>query len=242
MLPRRAILLPLMLFGTLFFGTLSAFVRRERFVNTEIGLSGETRMAAFIGQVVDPYKSSTFVGHSLWMVPSGAAKEAYFSIVSETALELGTFQFLPHITLVAAMMTGENDVVERTKELAAELAPYEFEFDNVSQHDAYFQSVFAKFKLTKEVIDANALAREFFPERKTDPDYMPHLSLVYGDIDRYEKEIDIIPELQQKLEDEAPRTNRFMVDTIEVWSTQGHVKDWYLVETIPLQGVRQASN
>jgi hypothetical protein len=191
----------------------------------------------------DPYKSSSFIGHSLWMRPSGSAKEAYSSIISETSLELGgTFQFTPHISLVAAMMTGAEDVVERAKALAAELAPYKFEFDQISQRDAYFQCVFAKMKRSKEVMAANALAREFFPERKTDPDYMPHLSLVYGDFDLAEKESKIIPELRRKLAEKALYTKSFTVDAIEVWSTQGDAKDWYLVATVPLQGNTRASN
>jgi hypothetical protein len=191
----------------------------------------------------DPYKSSSFIGHSLWMCPSGAAKEAYSSIISEISFELGgTVRFTPHITLVAAMMTGAEDVVERTKILAAELVPYKFELDQILQRDAYFQCVFAKMNQSEEVMAANAVAKEFFPERKTDLDYVPHLSLVYGDFDLAEKESLIIPELRRKVAEKARHTTSFTVDAIEVWSTQGDVKDWYLVESVPLQGQRRASN
>jgi 2'-5' RNA ligase len=219
-------------------GTLSYALRGNSKVVT-VDPSGKMTAASD----VDPYKSSSFIGHSLWMCPSGYAKEAYSSIISETSFELGgTLQFKPHITLVAAMMTGAEDVVERTKALAAELAPYQFEFDQISQRDAYFQCAFAKMKRSKGVMAANALAREFFPERKADPGYMPHLSLVYGDFDLVEKESEIIPELRRKLAEKARYTKSFTVDAIEVWSTQGDAKDWYLVETVPLQGNIRASN
>ena len=184
----------------------------------------------------DPYKSSTFIGHSLWMCPSGTSNDAYSSIIAETSSKLGTFQFTPHITLVAAMMTGEEDVVQRTKKLAKQLAPYTFDLDVVSQRDAYFQCVFAKMKTTQQVMDANALAREFFPERKSDPEYTPHLSLIYGDFGLKEKNTRLIPEIESLLNKKTAETASFQVDSIEVWSTQGDVKDWYLVEKIPLQG------
>ena len=184
----------------------------------------------------DPYKFSSFIGHSLWMCPSGASGEAYSSIIGETSAKLGTFRFFPHITLVAAMMTGADDVVQRTRELAKQLAPYTFEFEELSQRDAYFQCVFAKMKRSKEVVDANNLAREIFPERRSDPKYTPHLSLIYGDFDLQEKESKLIPDLDALIQEKVAETKSFRVDAIEVWSTQGDVKDWYLVETIPLEG------
>ena len=185
----------------------------------------------------DPYKSSSFVGHSLWMCPKrGAAREAYSAIIAETSSRLGTFRFLPHITLVAAMKTGAEDVVERTRVLAEKLAPYEFEFDAISQRDAYFQCVFAKMKASEEVVGANRLARTVFSERSSDPEYTPHLSLVYGDFSLEEKESGIVPEIEAMLREKATETASFGVDSIEVWSTQGDVKEWYLVETVPLRG------
>lgn len=186
----------------------------------------------------DPYKSSRFIGHSLWMVPApdSAAFSAYSEIIAETADSLGTFPFLPHITLVAAMMKGEEDVLERTRRLAAELAPYEFELDSVGYRDAYFQCVYAHLKRTESVVGANKLAREFFPERQSDPPYMPHLSLVYGDLTAEQKEKDVIPKLETALKKRSSETTILPMDSIQVWSTQGDVREWYLVDTIPLTG------
>lgn len=183
---------------------------------------------------VDPYKSSRFVGHSLWMIPTGSALKAYDDIVGTTARRLGTFHFVPHITLVAALMLPVEDVIERTKHLATLLAPYEFELDDLSQRDAYFQCVFATMKVTNTVVHANAIARQVFTEKQMDPPYMPHLSLIYGDFDCQRKTQEIIPQLRERLKERAPDTLRLPVDAIEIWSTQGDVKDWYLVERVPL--------
>ena len=183
----------------------------------------------------DPYASSSFIGHSLWVCPTGPSKEAYSDIIKETSADLDTFCFTPHITLVAAIMTSPEDVVERTRTLAAKLAPYTFEFETVSQKDRYFQCVFAKMKRTPEVGEANQVAREVF-QRQSDPEYMPHLSLVYGDFSSDKKEQQIIPRLSARIQEAAPDTTTFTVDSIEVWSTQGEASEWYLVETVPLTG------
>lgn len=191
-------------------------------------------MAANDEKVVDPYASSSFIGHSLWVCPTGDAKQAYSEIIGNMSQELGTYHFTPHITLVAAIMTSREDVVQRTKDLAAKLTPYEFQFDSLSHKDRYFQCVFAKMKLTQEVLNANKIAREVFSERHTDPPYMPHLSLVYGEFTQTIKEAKIIPTMEQQMTQKASSTMSFTVDSIEVWSTQGDVADWYLVATVPL--------
>lgn len=191
-------------------------------------------MAANDEKVVDPYASSSFIGHSLWVCPIGDAKQAYSEIIGNMSQELGTYHFTPHITLVAAIMTSPEDVVQRTNDLAAKLTPYEFQFDSLSHKDRYFQCVFAKMKLTQEVLNANQIAREVFSERQTDPAYMPHLSLVYGEFTQTTKEAKIIPTVEKQITQKASSTMSFTVDSIEVWSTQGDVADWYLVATVPL--------
>mmetsp|Transcript_3833 Transcript_3833/g.5863 ORF Transcript_3833/g.5863 Transcript_3833/m.5863 type:complete len:211 (+) Transcript_3833:112-744(+) len=192
--------------------------------------------------VVDPYKSSSFIGHSLWMCPSegSTACTTYTNLIQEMAAECGTSSFLPHITLVAGMMTSAQDVVERAKLVASKVAPYQYEFENISYRDAYFQCVYAQMKCTEQVKEANATARTIFTERQDDPPYMPHLSLVYGDFTEKQKKQEIIPKLQQKMKQitttEKENHNLFTVEAIEVWSTQGDFKDWYLVERVPLKG------
>jgi len=198
--------------------------------------------------VEDPYKSSRFIGHSLWMLPSrnssAATRHVYQEIVGEAASAFNTFEHVAHITLVSALLTGEQSVLERTRQLASQLAPYQFELEAVKSRDAYFQCVYATMKLTPQVMEANALARTFFPERFSDPPYMAHLSLVYGDFSQEYKEEIIIPGLESTLFDDEERRDAaqvLQVDEIEVWSTQGDVSEWYFVERIPLTGGMNAA-
>lgn len=203
-------------------------------------------------QVADPYKSSSFIGHSLWMVPTGDSLTQMQALVNEIGNKVGTRSFLPHITLVAALMGPIDEILATTKLLASQLEPYSFYWrrDNetsgddempIGFKDAYFQCVFAQLQLSKDVMEANALARRCFPERSSDPPYMPHLSLVYGDLTEVDKTSKVIPYIQTKLQEASKGSDSLRVlpvNAIEVWSTQGDVSEWYLVQRIPLgQGI-----
>lgn len=59
-------------------------------------------------------------------------------------------------------------------------------------------------------------------------DYMPHISLLYGDLTMQKKE-----EIRQTA-DETVRHKEFVLDTIQVWSTEGVVSEWKQVASFPL--------
>jgi len=182
------------------------------------------------------------------MVPSsvGGSLEAYDTIIGGMSKELGTFHFLPHITLIAALLDPIETIVEKTRHLSTLIAPYKFHLQDMGQKDAYFQCVFATMKLTEDVVNANMTARNVFASENKllDPPYMPHLSLIYGDFSLEEKKNHLIPTLRHQLfpqnEGESTSlTSIIPVDAIEIWSTQGDVKDWYLVERVPLVGSKK---
>merc|ERR1712107_75066 len=101
-------------------------------------------------------------------------------------------------------------------------------------------------KRTDTVVAANDFARRIFLERKTDPPYLPHMSLVYGDFDEDIKRSQIIPDIQHAISCAEKETvaaiKTIPVDSIEVWSTQGDVSEWYKVESIPLIGRKGVGN
>ena len=186
----------------------------------------------------DPYLSSSFIGHSLWLMPTDASNDAYQDIVSALAQEYHTFEFLPHITLVAALMGNVDDILGTATRLATAIAPYEFHLDRISHRSAYFQCVYAQLQTTPEVVRANSIARQYFPERRSDPPYMPHLSLVYGDFSTRVKETEMIPKIQQRMHDSSNDnvTSVIRVDAMELWNTNGPVQDWFRVARLPLSG------
>jgi hypothetical protein len=75
-------------------------------------------------------------------------------------------------------------------------------------------------------MEANRTARELF-YAKADSEYLPHLSLVYGDLDRFQKAA-----LIRKIE--SPIEDRFEVCTLRLIATGGGPEGWRLVRDFPL--------
>jgi 2'-5' RNA ligase len=81
---------------------------------------------------------------------------------------------------------------------------------------------------TSALAAANWQAREIFG-RQQDPDFMPHLSLLYGNFDAATKE--------QIIASIGPAFNQsFPVAAIHLFSTSGEPKDWFLAQSFELQG------
>ena len=77
------------------------------------------------------------------------------------------------------MSCSEKEAIQKTAKLASTIRPYTIELENIDYLNNYYRSLFVRVKKTPEVLDANLLSRKIFG-RETDPKYMPHLSLIYG--------------------------------------------------------------
>lgn len=139
--------------------------------------------------------------------------------------------FEPHVTLLGQVVGSEEEIVSRVAQLANIITSYEIQLARVDYLDEYFRCLFVKAEETDDVMNANAKARETFQGYITSQDptnqYMPHLSLLYGNFPSQTKE-EIIKEIGQKWE------KTFQVISMHVFSTTGEVKEWYRVKEFPL--------
>lgn len=80
------------------------------------------------------------------------------------------------------------------------------------------------------VMRANIVAQKVFVVDKGK--YFPHASLAYGDFSA-----ETVAVLQRQLaEHHHPITGKkFLVRDIELWRTEGEVKDWYKVDAFPFK-------
>ncbi|HEU5324245.1 MAG TPA: 2'-5' RNA ligase family protein, partial [Methylomirabilota bacterium] len=114
----------------------------------------------------------------LWLKPAGPAYEVLGGAIRELAQELGAPVFEPHVTLLGHLEGTELDHARRTEQLGRELRPFPIVLTEASHGDTYFQCLFMTVQPSAVVMDAHVLARRVF--HRTEVDYMPHLSLVYG--------------------------------------------------------------
>ncbi len=157
--------------------------------------------------------------YSIWIQPTGEVCSELSDIISRLSREYSTPAFEPHITLLGELVGQEEELVSRTRQLAIQLHPYVVELEDVDGLDEFYRCLFVHIKETDPVMAANAQARKLF-RRKSDGKYMPHLSLLYGDLK---------PTTKEEIKASLGKTIRwnFPVDRIHLVSTYGNTKDWY---------------
>lgn len=171
-------------------------------------------------------------GYSLWLVPD-TKSEVYRVLaqcISDIAKEYQTPNFVPHATLLGGVDGNEEDVRNKTRKLAEMIAPYEMELGEVGSNGIYFQILFSKVEQTEVVMRPNIVAQKVFGVEKGK--YFPHASLTYGDFP-----LETVAVLQQQLRERCHSITgkKFLVQDIELWRTEGEVKDWRKVATFPFK-------
>ena len=175
---------------------------------------------------MDPYSSLTS-GYHVFFEPSGDANKQLASIIHELSAEYGGPLFQPHVTLLAMIPeTDEDLLLEKAKRLANKIASFTITFGQLCAEDRYFRTLYLKADLNEELLKSRALVLEEFGMEEVG-EYMPHLSLLYGNYDSARKVATI--ESHQSL---LPLS--FQVSEITLWKTPGDASTWKKVSTFPL--------
>ena len=166
-------------------------------------------------------------GYSIWLMPTGDVYNKLNTLISQLSKKYNAPYFEPHITLIGEVLGSEDEVISKTTRLASVVHPYRIELVQVGYLNKYFRCLFLRAKETGEVMRANQEARKIF-NRETDPKYMPHLSLMYGDFPPKTKE-EIIAGIGREI------SASFDINSIHLFSTNGEPKDWYRVKEFHLR-------
>lgn len=172
---------------------------------------------------------SISTGFSLWLQPIGQAYDRLADIIKQLSEQYHTPLFEPHVTLIGGLIGKPEALVTRTAQLAKFIRPSIVTLTTVDYLDEYFRCLFATVEKTKWLADANTKARKIF-HREDDPEFMPHLSLMYGDLSPTTKQR-IIVEIGSRLEMSFPTT-------LHLWSTNGTPQEWYKVQEFSLGETR----
>ncbi len=167
-------------------------------------------------------------GYSIWLIPAGDVHQKLAEIIYNLSKEHSTPNSEPHVTLIGEgeLVGTEEEVLSKTSKLAEILKPLEIKLKKADYFDEYFKCLFIRAEKTKEIMEANNVARKHLNLRPN-PDYMPHLSLMYGDINPETKE-EILANLRMNFD------ISFEVKSIHLFSTDGEVKDWHKIKEFPL--------
>lgn len=165
-------------------------------------------------------------GHSLWLMPTGKAYDKLSGLIKRFAKEYNAPFFEPHVTLLGEAMQSEVDVLKRAEQLASGQNPFPITLNSVDYQDFYFRTLFVRAETTNLLQALHDRAKEIF-EMQDIPDYMPHLSLMYGNFPQAVKE-QIIKDIGK---DQA---TEFIVNSVQIFKTDGEVNAWYRIKELPL--------
>ena len=161
----------------------------------------------------------------IWMMPDDKLKERIQRIINSLGKEFSTPLFVPHVTLAGSNDIGEKIMIKKTKDLSEQIKPFKIKLDGFDYSDNYFSSLFVLCEKTKDLTNANSLARKSFGIATND--YMPHMSLIYTDELSEDQKKDIIKKLG-KLKGE------FEVKKLSLFATMGPVEKWYKIRDFSL--------
>jgi len=162
---------------------------------------------------------------SILLLPKGKIYTKLSSLIIRLSNKYNSPLFEPHVTLIGKLNINKKGAISKTLKLAENLKPYLIRINNPIYLNEYYKSLFLKAEKTKEVMEANFLARKFFNDKR-DYEYFPHLSLMYGEASNQTKE---------KIISEIKEINlKFKIDQIHLFSTANGPKNWYKIQTFNL--------
>lgn len=162
--------------------------------------------------------------YSVWLVPdrgSEAYQQLEETIEEYAQLDEDAPEFEPHITVVGGIQDSESVLEEGVQSLAEGQAVFDIEFTGVQCSTTRHQCVFLLVEPTAEVLSLHQEAVEVFDV--DDGMYVPHLSLIYSDMD-VEERLDLAESI-----DMSTFPSTVQVGELVLVKTTGPVSEWETV-------------
>jgi len=127
--------------------------------------------------------------------------------------------FEPHVTLLGRLEGTELELRSNASILASRLTPVVIQLEEVGYLNEYFRCLFIRVARSRSLLEAYERAVETFGADEQ-LKFMPHLSLVYADLNKDAK--------LRAIQDIGASFNcRFLVRSIHLYSTTGSPENWY---------------
>lgn len=125
--------------------------------------------------------------YSLWLEPSGDIAYKLQERIKSLSKKHGTPLFTPHVTLLGGLESSETELIPLTNTLASSVKPFELKLTKAGYLDTFYQSLFIHVQQNPQLKELrNNTCRLFDCTDKEK--YMPHLSLLYGNLSQKQKE------------------------------------------------------
>ncbi len=119
--------------------------------------------------------------YALWLIPDGEVRRRLARTIRRLSREHSTPVFAPHITLASGIVAPAREAASKSAQLAKSLRPLRLRLTYLDSCQEYFRCLFLKVAPTPQLARAYKQARKIFGQRERRT-YLPHVSLVYGDL------------------------------------------------------------
>lgn len=164
----------------------------------------------------------------LWLLPPPLVRDRFAGLIARLSRQFETPRFTPHLTLVASLDLPLDELVERTTDLAANLAPVPVRLTGPGWTDQYFRCFFMRAERSPELLAAHETACAKFGQ-PVESNFMPHLSLIYGHLPQEQKN-ETVQEIGVDFD------TAFHADRIGLCYPDGTPEQWQLIHTFTLTG------
>lgn len=167
----------------------------------------------------------------LWLTPTEPARRALRELIESLAQQYGGPVFEPHITLLSRLQGSATDIESKVAQLAAEFAPVTVRCPTLGCSDEYYRCLYLNVEKKGALVSLYEQARAFIPHAVS-RDFLPHISLVYGDLEHHTKR-----EITAALHDHHPKS--LVLDRLSLYHAPGPPATWRLVHAFPFAGERK---
>jgi 2'-5' RNA ligase len=161
-------------------------------------------------------------GHALWLLPEDAVSTRVAAVIDHLARTRGGPRFLPHVTVLAGVEKPVGELRTRTRALARSLPSVAVTLGRAAVRAEHFKALFVEIESTElRALHLRAAAALGVP---ADPEYLPHLSLAYGEF---------IPAAKEAMLDRVGRRwdERCLLDRLALVPLAGPPESWTPVST-----------
>jgi 2'-5' RNA ligase len=163
---------------------------------------------------------------SLWLMPCGDVYHRLQELIFRLSQEWSSPLFEPHVTLLGRLEGTEAGLQSETSIIASQLKPMTIQLGTLGFLEEYYRCLFIRVVCSRKLTIAHQSAAEAFCVQK-ESKFMPHISLVYANLDSTTK-LKIIRGIGGSFHE------RFHVASVHLYSTTGPPQNWYRIGEYPL--------
>ena len=152
----------------------------------------------------------------IWLIPSEEDRIFYQEIINELSKEYNTPAFEAHITLAAAQQVNSTQL-DFLKKYYNTILPIKVKMKNIGSLGKYYQQIFISGKGGQRLFNLWQKSLEVLEMPAYQ--FMPHLSLLYGDLDK-----EAILVIKDKYKDRLDR--EIVIESVKIMNTEGEVGEW----------------